>query len=301
LSYGQRGGGNAALKDYVPVNRRVEAFRNDHGHEASIVTVMVCPDPITFRAEVYVVGQERPVATGHASEEGGMGNNRTDSVEKVETASVGRALAFLGYHIKEGIASREEMEKVGMGTPAPAPSISTPAAPQVSQGEKERCARLFKSRIWKPTDDQFRDFVDYCEKENANWAQVLLEAEDAGCRSHAQIMRYAVDGEKPTREQPQTPDGYIPVRWPLPKMFSDPATDSQVKMWASKCRERTIPEEDVPAVRRLVLEAYGLEDDGSKAAYSLAIDWAINAEEEHLDQAVAAAEAAHQDEPLDLD
>jgi len=95
--------------------------------------------------------------------------------------------------------------------------------------------------------------------------------------------------------------GYVPVRWPLPKMFQDPATDSQVKMMQGKARERSMPEEDLPTVRRLVLEAYGLEEDGSKASASLFIDWLINADEESLDQAVAAAEAAQTPEPLELD
>jgi hypothetical protein len=85
--------------------------------------------------------------------------------------------------------------------------------------------------------------------------------------------------------------GYVPVRWPLPK----------VKMQAGKARERSMPEEDLPVVRRLVLEAYGLEDDASKASASLFIDWLINADEESLDQAVAAAEAAHSGEPLELE
>lgn len=109
---------------------------------------------------------------------------------------------------------------------------------------------------------------------------------------------------RPTKDA--TPEGknafgYVPVRWPLPKMFSDPMTDSQSKMMASKARERTLPEEDLPTIRRLVLESYGVEDDASKAAASLFIDWLINADEEHLDLSVAAAEAAHQDEPLDLE
>ncbi|MGV3615411.1 MAG: phage recombination protein Bet [Fimbriimonas sp.] len=95
--------------------------------------------------------------------------------------------------------------------------------------------------------------------------------------------------------------GYVPVRWPLPKMFQDPMTESQVKMQAGKARERSMPEEDLPVVRRLVLEAYGLEDDASKASASLFIDWLINADEESLDQAVAAAEAAHSGEPLELE
>ncbi|AIE86367.1 phage recombination protein Bet [Fimbriimonas ginsengisoli] len=95
--------------------------------------------------------------------------------------------------------------------------------------------------------------------------------------------------------------GYVPVRWPMPKMFTDPLTDSQRKMMASKARERMIPEEDVPTIRHLVMEAYGLEDDSSKAVASLFIDWLINADEEHLDMATAAAEAINAGEPLDLD
>lgn len=116
-------------------------------------------------------------------------------------------------------------------------------------------------------------------------------------------------GEPSEPERPRgdaAPDGknafgYVPVRWPLPKMFQDPATESQMKMWAGKCRERSIPEEDALVIRRLVLEAYGLEDDASRAAYSLVIDWTINADEESLDQAVAAAESTQTGIPLEFE
>lgn len=110
-----------------------------------------------------------------------------------------------------------------------------------------------------------------------------------------------IRGRNDTAPDGKNAFGYVPVRWPLPKMFSDPMTDSQAKMQASKARERTLPEEDLPTIRRLVLESYGVEDDASKAAASLFIDWLINADEEHLDLSVAAAEAANQDEPLDLE
>ncbi|HEY0866337.1 MAG TPA: phage recombination protein Bet [Fimbriimonas sp.] len=94
--------------------------------------------------------------------------------------------------------------------------------------------------------------------------------------------------------------GYVPVRWPLAKMFAEPMTDSQRKMIGAKASERTIPEEDLGSVRRLVLEAYGLADEPTKACASLFIDWLINADEEHLDAAVQAAEGAAQDnEPLE--
>jgi len=96
--------------------------------------------------------------------------------------------------------------------------------------------------------------------------------------------------------------GYIPVRWPLAKMFAEPITDNQRKMIVAKAAERMIPEEDLNTVRRMVLEAYGLADEPTKACASLFIDWLINAEEPHLDAAVEASEKARMDnEPLELE
>ncbi len=85
--------------------------------------------------------------------------------------------------------------------------------------------------------------------------------------------------------------GYVPMRWPLPKMFSEPATEAQGKMSRAKARERMLDLDELDVVRRLVLEAYGLEDDQSKASMSLFIDWVMNADDEMLDRASAAAEA----------
>lgn len=85
--------------------------------------------------------------------------------------------------------------------------------------------------------------------------------------------------------------GYVPVRWPLPKMFSERATESQQKMSRAKARERMLDPEEIDVIRRLVLDRYGLEDDGSKATMSLFIDWVMNAEDDVLDRASAAAEA----------
>lgn len=85
--------------------------------------------------------------------------------------------------------------------------------------------------------------------------------------------------------------GYVPVRWPVAKMFGEPATESQTKMSRAKAREKRIDEKDVDGIRRLVLQAYRVEDDGNKASMSLFIDWLMNADDETLDRASAAAEA----------
>lgn len=71
--------------------------------------------------------------------------------------------------------------------------------------------------------------------------------------------------------------GYVPVRWPLPKMFEEAATEAQLKMHGEKAATRGIGENAIPLVRRVVLAQYGLPDDGTKATASLFTDWLINA------------------------
>ena len=98
-------------------------------------------------------------------------------------------------------------------------------------------------------------------------------------------------GNVPTSGDGKQAFGYVPMRWPIAKMFGEPATESQGKMSRAKARERMLDLDELDVVRRLVLEAYGLEDDASKAAMSLFIDWLMNADDETLDRASAAAEA----------
>ena len=96
--------------------------------------------------------------------------------------------------------------------------------------------------------------------------------------------------ETPTNGDGREAFGYLPTRWPAAKTFDSPASESQGKMARGKARERLIDPDELDSVRRIVLEAYGLTDDGSKAAMSLFIDWLINADDEALDRAVATAE-----------
>jgi hypothetical protein len=127
---------------------------------------------------------------------------------------------------------------------------------------------------------------------------------DADAQTHEPIPRQPVRQSAPADVPPGEANafGYRPVRWPLAKMFAEPITDSQRNMIATKAMERSIPEEDLSTVRRLVLEAYGLADEPTKACASLMVDWLINAEEPHLDAAVEASEKLRMDnEPLEFE
>ena len=109
------------LDDYEPVADRIERFWKDHP-TGSILTDLTYHDEKRFivKATVWVAraldpekwGDLPPSATGYAEEIIGSTNvNRTSALENCETSAIGRALANLGYAVKNR-ASREEMEKV---------------------------------------------------------------------------------------------------------------------------------------------------------------------------------------------
>jgi hypothetical protein len=107
---------NDRFKDYIPVAERVELFYADYP-EGRINTAIMEHDAergfILMRAEVYRQKDDAlPSSTGHAYEVRGEGHvNKTSYIENCETGAVGRAIALLGYEVKRGIASREEMQK----------------------------------------------------------------------------------------------------------------------------------------------------------------------------------------------
>ena len=96
------------LDDYVKVNTRIELFWEKYpdGRLVTELTERMGEDGI-FKASTYRTKEEtEPASTGHSK--GSLINPK--SLEKTETVAVGRALANLGFEIKKGIASREEME-----------------------------------------------------------------------------------------------------------------------------------------------------------------------------------------------
>lgn len=105
---------NDRLKDYIPVNERVEKFWKDHPNGRIVTDILKWENGvILMKAEVYRdITDQVPAAIGHAYEKEDAGYiNKTSAVENCETSAVGRALAILGYEIKKALASREEMER----------------------------------------------------------------------------------------------------------------------------------------------------------------------------------------------
>jgi hypothetical protein len=104
------------FEDYVPVAERIEKFY-ERFPEGRILTHIVEHDResgfVLIRAEIYRNADDaQPAATGHAFEVRSDGFvQKTSYVEVCETSACGRGLALLGFEVKRGVASREEMEK----------------------------------------------------------------------------------------------------------------------------------------------------------------------------------------------
>lgn len=103
----------AFANDYVEVHVRVGQFLEKYP-DGRIQTDIVkhTEDVVIVRASVYRDAEdERPnIAHSQLGIPGKTNFTRDSEVENAETSAVGRALAFMGFETKKGIASREEVE-----------------------------------------------------------------------------------------------------------------------------------------------------------------------------------------------
>jgi hypothetical protein len=133
--------------EYITVHERIEKFYSKWP-QGRILTSIVEHNAETgfvlVRAEVYRDPEDTlPAATGHAYELRSAGHVQQGSyVEVGETSAVGRALALLGFEVRRGVASREEVERGSRKAQAtkqperPAPPTEKPAekpAPPASE------------------------------------------------------------------------------------------------------------------------------------------------------------------------
>ncbi len=124
------------LDSYIPVADRLGKFREQHA-TWGLTSEIVHDDGQRVVIKATIANDDgRIVATGHAEEIRGQGNvNRTSALENCETSAFGRALAALGYEIKAGIASREEMNKVQRHSSGGRQSAKSGVQPSQRQGD----------------------------------------------------------------------------------------------------------------------------------------------------------------------
>lgn len=115
---------NIKGKDYVPVVERVKEFHNLYP-EGSITTQVISNDEkrCVVQATVKIPSikkntpeggfTEQKIFTGLSQASWTTGMMKDVALEVAETSAIGRALGFANIGLLDGIASAEEMRKVG--------------------------------------------------------------------------------------------------------------------------------------------------------------------------------------------
>lgn len=102
---------NIKGKEYVPVVERVkEAHIQDKDVSITTEVVNFGETRISIKATVVIKGK---TFTGHSQAEWGKGMMGGVALEVAETSAIGRALGFANIGLIDGIASADEIRKVG--------------------------------------------------------------------------------------------------------------------------------------------------------------------------------------------
>jgi hypothetical protein len=139
------------LNDYVTVAERLTAA------SAEIEAITTSEPQMLDGAMGYIRAvvklKDGRVASGTASFRLDLTGGRaqaTNPLEDAETSAVGRALAFLGYETKRGVASREEVaeaQRRAEAPPCPAPSAPPTGGREVSGHVTDAKAKVTKDGV----------------------------------------------------------------------------------------------------------------------------------------------------------
>lgn len=113
--------GKFDMADYVPVNERIDQFYRAHP-EGSIQSEIIelAASRVTVKAMAYRTPDDPRPGIGHSSLDipGSTPYTRGSEIENAETSAWGRAIAALGFEVKRGIASAEEVRNKTPQAPA---------------------------------------------------------------------------------------------------------------------------------------------------------------------------------------
>ena len=187
------------MKDYVPVNERIDQFYQTFP-EGSLQSEIVelSPNRVTIKAYAYRTPTDPRPGIGHSSLDipGSTPYTRGSEVENAETSSWGRAIAALGFEVKRGVASAEEVRN--KASQRPAPKTTGPTDEQIR-------ARYAWAKALGWTDTALDDAMAGAT------GQTPMDATDAAWKSFARRLR---DGEIEHGQPALTPDASLSAEAP---------------------------------------------------------------------------------------
>jgi hypothetical protein len=126
------------LKDYVQVNERVIAFYQQYPDGVLQSEIVELSEKrVVIKAYAYRSPSDLLPGVGHSMMmiPGLTSYTRNSEVENAETSAWGRALAALGFEVKRGIASQNEVDNKRDDGPDPADSFRATADKRVTDAQ----------------------------------------------------------------------------------------------------------------------------------------------------------------------
>ena len=139
------------MVDYVPVNERIEAFYSKHPEGTLQSEIVELTDTrVTVKAYAYRSDDDPRPGIGHSSLEipGSTSFTRGSEIENAETSAWGRAIAALGFEVKRGLASHEEVRNKQpdrSGGPAKAASSPRRSDPVQRTAEESKLLEMIQA------------------------------------------------------------------------------------------------------------------------------------------------------------
>lgn len=167
----------AFADDYVGVHERIDKFLEKYP-DGRIQTAIahLSESLVVMQATVYRdAADERPIiAHSQLGIPGKTNFTRDSEVENAETSAVGRALAFMGFETKKGIASREEVNS-RRPDPEPKPDAGWWEGFREACGREGVTAQMLATVLGElPTLKSVQAWVD--AEPDRHWANLVAEA-----------------------------------------------------------------------------------------------------------------------------
>lgn len=129
------------MDDYVEVNVRIQAFYDKYADGSLQSEFYFKPDFagkawVVCKAWAYRNPEDPRPGTGTAWEQvpGKTNFTRDSELQNAETSAWGRAIAALGFEVKKGIATREDVERAQAASEAPGTKGSKPSSSPGASG-----------------------------------------------------------------------------------------------------------------------------------------------------------------------
>lgn len=155
------------MKDYVPVNERIAAFYAKHPEGSLQAEIVELNETrVVMRAYAYRTPDDVRPGIGYSSLEipGRTSYTRGSEIENCETSCWGRAIAALGFEVKRGIASAEEVRNkerspnAVYGKSNPPPREANGAEPRYDAGFWTASGKASAGKA--PVDGELRETPD---------------------------------------------------------------------------------------------------------------------------------------------